>query len=121
VRGVQEADVSDRIASIRELLKASPDDVFLHYSLGMEYASSGRLERAVAEFRRCIALDGGYLAAYVEAGKALRSAGDVEAARQVLTEGLELAARLGESHMADFIRQQLDALGSRGEKGRRGL
>ena len=105
--------MADRVQTILSMLKKSPDDVFLRYSLGMEYASAGRYAEAVAEFRRCIELDETYLAAYVEAGKSLRSAGDLEAARDVFTAGLELACRRGEAHIDDFIRQQLDGLPKR--------
>ena len=49
--------------------------------------------------------------AYVEAGKALRSDGQIAAAREIFAEGMELAALQGESHMRDHIQQQLDGLG----------
>lgn len=102
--------MTDRIDEIGKMLADSPDDVFLHYSLGMEYASGGQFCRAVTEFRRCIELEGGYLAAYVEAGKCLRSAGKLAEARDVFATGMELAATSGESHMRDFIQQQLDSI-----------
>lgn len=101
--------MSDRIQSIQKMLEKG-EDVFLRYSLGMEYASEKRHDLAVQEFRKCIELDESYLAAYVEAGKSLRSAGQLGQAREVFAEGMELAAREGESHMRDFIQQQLDAL-----------
>ena len=103
--------MTDRIETITKLLENSPDDVFLHYSLGMELASAGRHGEAVGAFRRCIELDRKYLAAYVEAGKSLRSDGQIPAAREIFAEGMELAALQGESHMRDHIQQQLDGLG----------
>ena len=100
----------DRIQAITKMLASSPQDVFLHYSLAMELASSGRFEEAVAEFRRCIELDADYLAAYVEAGKSLRSAGKLEDARAIFNEALRLAAAQGQSHIRDHVQQQLDGL-----------
>ncbi len=105
--------MSDRIEEIRSMLAAEGDDTFLIYSLGMELASAGRHEEAVAEFGRCIDLDGDYLAAYAEAGKSLRAAGQLDQAREMFAAGMDLAGRTGESHMRDFLQQQLDGLGPR--------
>lgn len=102
--------MANRIADIERMLTEDPDDVFLHYSLGMEYASAEQFDKAVAEFKRCIELQSEYLAAYVEAGKCLRSMGDLPAARDTFAAGMELAATSGESHMRDFIQQQLDSI-----------
>jgi tetratricopeptide (TPR) repeat protein len=102
--------MSDRLATIIKLLAADPRDVFLNYSLGMEYASASRHEEAAGQFRKCIELDGAYLPAYVEAGKSLRAAGQLDAARAIFADGLKLAAAKGDGHIADHIKQQLEAL-----------
>lgn len=102
--------MADRIAAIQAMISKSPNDVFLHYSLGMEQVSQAQFAGAVEEFRRCISLDANYLPAYVEAGKALRSAGRLDEAREVFATGLELSAVAGERHMHDFIQQQLEGL-----------
>lgn len=102
--------MTERIAEIEKMLADSPDDLFLHYSLGMEYASAEQFDQAIAEFRRCIELESEYLAAYVEGGKCLRSAGKLAEARDVFAQGMELASTTGESHMRDFIQQQLDSI-----------
>lgn len=102
--------MGDRIETIRRMLEHDPGDVFLNYSLGMEYAAAGRHEEAAEAFRRCIELDADYLAAYVEAGKSLRSAGRLDNARELFAAGMELAAMQGETHVRNFIQQQLDAL-----------
>lgn len=104
--------MSDRIDAIRKMLDAEPGDVFLHYSLGMELASAERYGEAARAFRRCIELDESYLAAYVEWGKALRSAGDLAGAREAFTAALNLAAEKGDAHVRDHVQQQLDALGA---------
>ncbi len=102
--------MTTRIESIRKMLADSPKDVFLHYSLGMELASAGQYAKAVAEFQRCTELDQAYLAARVEAGKCLRSAGRLVEAREAFAACLELAASQGETHTRDFVRQQLESL-----------
>ena len=102
--------MSDRIEMIKSMLATSPENVFLHYSLGMEYLSAGRADDAVAEFRACIARDASYLPAYVEAGKALRQAGRLDEAREIFATGRQLAEAAGDTHMSDHIRQQLESL-----------
>jgi len=101
----------NRLATITKLLAQNPQDVFLHYSLGMEYFASGQHIQAASEFDRCIELDASYLAAYVEGGKCLRAAGLLDHARAIFQRGLEVAARQGDRHAEDHIRQQIEGLG----------
>jgi tetratricopeptide (TPR) repeat protein len=102
--------MADRIAAIEKMLQGSPEDTFLHYSLAMEYRAVGKLDQAQAEFGRCIELDADYLAAYVEGGKCLRSAGKQAEAREMFQQGLALAQRQRNQHIEDFIRQQLESM-----------
>lgn len=102
--------MNERIESLEKMLEKDPDDLFAHYSLGMEYASAGQYDQAVAEFQRCIELEADYLAAYVEGAKSLRSAGRLGEARKMFSAAMELAARIGEKHACDFIQQQLDSI-----------
>ncbi len=101
---------TERIEQIRSLLEKAPEDVFLHYSLAMELATADRCDEAAVEFRACMELDERYLPAYVEAGKVLRSAGELDQAREVFQAGLKLASETGDDHVRSFIAQQLEAL-----------
>ncbi|RPI60486.1 MAG: tetratricopeptide repeat protein, partial [Planctomycetaceae bacterium] len=80
--------MADRITTLQAMIAKSPGDVFLHYSLGMEYAAGGQFDAAVTEFRQAIAIDATYVPAYVEAGKSLRSAGRLGEAREIFAAGL---------------------------------
>jgi len=103
--------MTERIDAIRKLLAKTPDDVFLRYSLAMELVAGEKFEEAVGEFDRCIELDEQYLPAYVEAGKACRSAGQNDKAGAYLNRAMVVAERLGDGHSQDAIRQQLQGLG----------
>ncbi len=103
--------MTDRDQAIKDMLNENPDDVFLLYSLAMEYASTKNWDEAIANFKRCLEVEQNYLAAYVEAGKCLRSAGRLDQAREMLTEAMDLAANQGENHVRDYVQQQLEALG----------
>ena len=102
--------MAERIEQIKSMLEKDPADVFLHYSLAMEYAAGERFDEAAEEFGKCVELDDEYLPAYVEAGKSLRSAGRLDEARDIFAAALDVAIAKGETHMRDFIQQQLDAL-----------
>lgn len=93
------------------MLADSPGDVFLLYSLGMEQASAGRPELAAAALIECITADENYLPARIELGKVLRSGGELGHARAAFEGALDLAIRQDDTHSADAIRAQLEALG----------
>ena len=99
-----------RVKTIEAMLRRNPDDVFLHYSLGMERVAGKEYPRAIAAFRRCLELDSDYLPARVELGKCLRASGDLAAARDIFTAAAELAGRKGEYHTQRYILQQLEGL-----------
>ena len=103
--------MSERIETIKAMLRDDPGDVFLLYSLGMEEASRGRLDLAADALGECIAADANYLPAWIERAKVLRSGGHLDQARAAFEGALELAGRQGDSHSADAIRGQLEALG----------
>lgn len=106
--------MSERIDRILQMLSESGEDAFLRYSLGKEYLAKGRFAEAIEQFSLVIESDAGYLPAYVEAGKALRDAGDGEGARRMFAAALEVAAMKGETHVEDYVRDQLNALGQGG-------
>jgi tetratricopeptide (TPR) repeat protein len=124
--------MANRIKTIQSLLEKSPSDVFLHYSLAMEFCAASLeaagdaatlpspqpvdktpeelRELAQEHFGICIQLDPNYLPAYVELGKCCRSAGQFQKAREIFNAGLTLAANQGQQHTQDYIRQQIEGL-----------
>ena len=102
--------MATRIEQIKSMLATSPQDVFLHYSLGMEYLAAGEVRQAAEAFRRCVELDDAYVPARIELGKALRAAGELAAARAELQQALARAEQAGERHTCDYIRQQIEGL-----------
>jgi len=102
--------MANRIKTIQSLLEKDPGDVFLHYSLAMEYVSASQPAQAQEHFGVCIQLDPNYLPAYVELGKCYRTAGHFQKAREVFAAGLQLAAAQAQQHTQDYIRQQVEGL-----------
>jgi tetratricopeptide (TPR) repeat protein len=96
-----------RIDQIRQFLESDPDDVFLNFSLGMEYQSAARDDEALALYRKVISLDSRYVAAYLQAGQLLVAARCYDDARAMLEGGAEAARWEGDAHMVDRITQML--------------
>lgn len=85
-------------------------------NLAILYAARGESGRAVAEYRKAIAIDPTFVAAYVNLADLNRSMGDEEAAIAVLEQGLARAPRAAALHHAlalAYVRakRNTDALG----------
>ena len=61
----------DRIAMLKEILVGNPDDTFARYGLAMEYANSGQVETALAEFGVLLEKTPDYTAGYFMAAQTL--------------------------------------------------
>lgn len=62
-----------RIDMIIEMLRDEPDDLFLNYTLGLEYVAELSLNDAEFQFKKSLVLDENYIAAYYQLGKLFES------------------------------------------------
>ena len=96
----------DRVATLEKLLQMDPGDVFSAYALGLECLES-QPERAEQQFLRVLQLDPKYVAAYFQMGKLSADQDKIEAARNWLEKGIEVADQVGDHHalgeMQDFL------------------
>jgi Flp pilus assembly protein TadD len=99
-----------RQQQIEEMLAQDPDDSELHYMLAMEHASQGDDEGAVQCFRRLFAVAPDHTAAYHQAGRALHRLGKIDAARDVLQQGIAVARKNKDDHAADEMAELLHHL-----------
>jgi tetratricopeptide (TPR) repeat protein len=87
-----------RREQLEEMLKADPDDTFLHYALAMQCASEGDVPAALQRLQQVIERDADYVAAYFQKGQLLAEQGDIEQARQIVTCGITVARKVGDTH-----------------------
>ncbi len=99
-----------RMAKIQQMLQADPNDVFLNFSLAMEYVKEGRPDEAVQQFARVSKLDPNHVSAYYQQANALVGLCRAAEARQVLERGVEAARRTGDGHMVDKMSEMLKLL-----------
>lgn len=87
-----------RIDMINSMLEKEPDDLFLNYALGVEYATDlGTVSDAESQFKIVLGLDPNYIAAYYQLGKLLESLLRKPEALAYYKTGLEKAKALGDN------------------------
>ncbi len=87
------------------MLQADPANQFARYGLAQELVKRGDDLSALGEFRRILAENPDYQAAYYHAGKALERLGEHEKARAIYFQGVEASYRTGNAH----ARSELEA------------
>ena len=100
-----------RVAALKEILDANPDDAFARYALGLEYSGSGETDAALAEFQRLLAAHPDYTNGYFMAAQTLARAERIDEARALLDQGIECARRTRNQHALSEMEAMLDELG----------
>ena len=99
-----------RVDQIKKMLESNPQDIFLNFSLAMEYQSAGHLEEALRQYDRTIEFDPQYLAAHVRKGKILLSEKRYDEARSTLQLSLSIAREAADSHSENTIKEMISQL-----------
>lgn len=100
-----------RVATLKELLTANPEDAFARYALGLEYSGSGDTDAALAEFQRLLSSHPDYTNGYFMAAQTLARADRNDEARAMLERGIESARRTRNQHAQAEMEGMLDELG----------
>jgi tetratricopeptide (TPR) repeat protein len=101
---------ANRMEVLKNMLEQNPRDTFARYGLAMEYANSGQLESAVAEFHALLEFNPDYAAAYFHGGQALEKLGRLDEARAIYEQGIQVTARTGDQHTRSELQAALDLL-----------
>jgi len=99
-----------RVAALKELLAANPEDAFARYALGLEYSGSGDTDAALAEFQRLLASHPDYTNGYFMAAQTLARADRNDEARALLQQGIESARRTRNQHAMSEMEGMLEEL-----------
>lgn len=97
------------------MLADEPGDVFLRYSLAMELRSEGDHTASIAKLAELAAEQPPYVPAFLMAAQQLVDLEQIEQARTVLRDGIEVAREQGDSHAAAEMSELLSSLGQWGE------
>jgi len=100
----------DRVEQLRKFIAASPDEAFPRYALALELKAKGEARAAVAELEELLRRKPDYLAAYLQLGMLLQTAGSAAEAREVLVRGQDVARRQANTHTLSELTQALETL-----------
>ncbi len=100
-----------RLEAIQQMLAQNPTDSFLLYGLANEYKNEGDFATAIANYRKLIALNPDYVAAYYHCGLAQENAGDTAGAAETYDAGIAIARKIGDSHALSELQAARDILG----------
>ena len=100
----------DRMARIRELLKAGPGDPFLEHALALEYIKAGNDADARQVFENLLLREPGYVGSYYHLGKLLERTGEKDLALAWYEKGMAAAKGAGDHHALGELRAVYDDL-----------
>src|SRR5450432_2258817 len=99
-----------RREQIEAMLAEEPNDPELRYMLAMEYASAGDDAGAARCFQELIQVAPNYPPAYHQGGRTLQRLDRIAEARALLTQGIPIAEKQGDSHAAGEMTELLHSL-----------
>ena len=100
----------DRMEQLRKFIEAQPDEPFPRYALALEYKSRGDNAKAAEALRELLQRRPDYLAAYLMLGMLEQALGRLDAAREALVKGQEVARTKGDTHTLSELTSALEAL-----------
>jgi cytochrome c-type biogenesis protein CcmH/NrfG len=100
----------DRLAMLRQMVTAKPDDPFPKYGLAMELRKRGDHQEACSAFEQLVDAHPDYVASYLMFGGLLVEIGDKARAAEIYARGFEIATRVGNAHAAGELDAARNAL-----------
>ncbi|HVJ06902.1 MAG TPA: tetratricopeptide repeat protein [Acidisarcina sp.] len=99
-----------KIDMLQQILTMNPMDSFARYGLAMEYANSGDVTAALAEFDRLATDHPDYTPGYFMCAQTLAKAGRIDEAKERLKAGIASAVRTRNTHAEGEMQDMLDDL-----------
>lgn len=100
----------NRIKTLENYLKQTPEDPFLQYALALEYVSNGNTPEAIQLFSNLIKARPDYSATYYHYARLLAEAGAISEAVTTIKLGIEITQTEGNRHAENELRLLMDEL-----------
>ena len=100
----------DRIATLKEYLKASPNDNFLQHALALELIKEGDDAGARSLFQSILQRDPAYTGTYYHLAKLLERQGETEKAIATYEKGMAVAKEAGDRHAFNELQMAYEDL-----------
>lgn len=104
-----------RREKIEALLASEPQDQFLRYGLAIEFENEGQFEQSAEVFQSLRSDPVPHVPSFLRGAQLLVRMDEIEEARAVLRQGIEIARSRGEMHPAGEMAELLMTLGAMGE------
>jgi Tfp pilus assembly protein PilF len=99
-----------RREGLEEFAEKNPADAFARYGLALECVKLGENPAAEENFRKLLESHPGYVATYQQYGQFLAGLGRVDEARKLLSDGIVIAQKAGDTHARDEMQSTLNLL-----------
>ncbi|MGN0002333.1 MAG: tetratricopeptide repeat protein [Sphingobacterium composti] len=100
----------NRIEQLKEFLKESPQDPFLHYALTMEYMKGDDNVKILESFENMLSRFPDYVGTYYHFGKFLEKLDDHSRAEQIYKDGILIANKVRNHHAKSELMGALSLL-----------
>jgi Tfp pilus assembly protein PilF len=100
----------DRIAKLREFLKANPDDGFLNHALALEHIKINDVAGAKMIFENLLKREPGYVGSYYHLAKLYEAEGQTAQAIKWYEQGIEEAKKAGDQHALNELQAAYEDL-----------
>lgn len=101
---------NSRRQALEKFLAEKPNDAFARYGLALECAKAGDDAGAAEHFRALLEAHPNYVAGYFHYAQLLVRAGRRQDARKLLSDGIVVAQKAGETHARDEMQAALNDL-----------
>ena len=95
---------------LEQIVAAKPNDAFALYGLALECAKLGDDPSATQHFQKLLETNPGYVAGYFQFGQHLGRVGRIDEAKKLLSEGILVAQKAGDTHARDEMHAALALL-----------
>lgn len=95
---------------LEQFVAQKPNDAFALYGLALECAKLGDNDAATSNFQKLLEANPEYVAGYFQFGQHLGRVGKLEEARKLLSDGILVAQKAGDTHARDEMHAALALL-----------
>ena len=96
-----------RLEQLEQMLRQEPNDEFLQYAIAIEYFSAGNFEKALICLNTILQQNPNYLAAYYQTGKCFEELKQLDNAKNIYAQGMEIAKKQNKTKTLNELREAL--------------
>ena len=104
----QQNEWAQRESMFQQVLEIDPEDTLANYGIGSIAVERGEWERARVHLEKVLEADPKYSVAYLALGRAYKGLGNLDEAKRIWKEGIQVSAAKGDLMPANQMQQELN-------------